>query len=126
MCKIIIYSSFLISTLLSVVLLSCKSDKPVLPIIVASDLVGNWKVIEAYKSGKKTSLLDNGYFKIDTNNRFSTNILADTSYYPFILKNEVISVNSKDRYHVIAKTSDTLIMDANLRNFNFRFVTVKD
>jgi len=54
-----------------------------------------------------------------------TNIMGDESPTKFKFEDGVIhTVN--DKYFVTKLTSDTLILKAHLRNFDFKFITVKN
>lgn len=109
-------------------LIGCKNDAPVpLVNLEAPTLVGTWNMHEAYKGENQTKLLDNAYFEFKENGKMVTNILGDEKAYPYKTSNGKIIVESPDvqRYNVISKSPDTLIVTTRLRNFDFKFITLK-
>lgn len=109
-------------------MVGCKNDAPATVLnLEAPTLVGTWNMYEAYKGEHRTKLLDNAYFEFQENGKMVTNILGDEKAYPYKTSNGKIIVESPDaqRYNVINKSSDTLIMTTRLRNFDFKFITLK-
>ncbi len=108
-------------------LVSCKPEPKTPVVTVPVVLDGDWEIAEAYKGNTLSRLLDNGTFKFTEDRKFSTNILRDTQLYPYSITGGKISIDnpSKDTYIVQHKTSDTLILGTRLRNFDFKFITIK-
>lgn len=112
------------------ILFSCKGDQNTIqvePKIETTDMVGTWKMHEAYKGNSKTKLLDNAYFIFDNNGKIVSNIQGDAQSYPYSFTKNKLSIDnpSKDVYKVLSMTSDTLILTTKIRNFDFKFITVK-
>lgn len=111
---------------------SCKPDAkqqavPAEKKLTIADLVGDWNITAAYKEKSRSKMLEKGLFSFSTDNKFKTNILGDNAYYPFGFDGKRIKVSDKAKtsYVVTSLTSDTLVMTTKLRNFDFKFVTVK-
>lgn len=111
---------------------NCKGDQTnntstVAPESNAADLVGEWTIIKAFKEDSPSKMLEKGLFTFTANNEFSTNILGDAAKYPYTFSRSRIKVDNKSRtsYDVTVLTPDTLVMKTKLRNFDFKFITVK-
>lgn len=104
----------------------CRTDET--PVVSESLLEGTWLVDEAYRSNRKTRLLENGEFTFTPSNQFSTNILQDTSLYNYILNEQIIYVedSARSRYQVINLTLDTLTLQSTISDFDFKFILIKD
>jgi len=111
-------------SLVSFSLPSCKSDVKPQSEVTQNQLTGKWLVHEGYRSGNRSKLLDNGYFEFMPEGYMKTNILGDESQQQFSLDKGVLLANN-DKFIVSKLTSDTLILEATLRNFEFKFVTLK-
>lgn len=119
------YSFFgVILILISIVAVSCKPDKQPQEGTNVAQLNGKWQIAEAYRSGNKTNLLDNGYFEFTEDGFMLTNIYGDDAKRPFTF-DEGIVVSNNEKFIVSKLTSDTLIIDAHLEKFDFKFVTTK-
>lgn len=109
----------------------CKPEQAEAPpavVIENLDLTGLWKVTEAYKSKKLTKLLDNGFFDFDKEGKMSTNILGNPAKYPYTLAGNKITIDGApllSKFIVSDKTNDTLVLTTRLKNFDFKFITVK-
>lgn len=124
--------SLVLCALVLGLVLACKPDKPLKPSkpdfeLTDAGLSGSWKVVEAYKDGKLSRLLDNGEFHF-TEEGFRTNIMRDATVYPYALSETKISISDPagTSYVVSHLTSDTLIMSTKLRNFDFKFISAKN
>jgi len=110
---------------------NCKNDQTntntIAPESTTADLVGEWIITKAFKEDSPSKMLEKGLFTFTSNNEFSTNILGDVTKYPFTFSNGRIKVDNKTRtsYDVTVLTPDTLVMKTKLRNFDFKFITVK-
>jgi len=127
MTKINIWVGLLIVPIL-LLMNSCKQDQPTATVHVQDlNLEGTWKMHEAYKGNAQTKLLDNAYFTFTKDAKVSTNVLGDETPYAYTLKNGklVIGSGSNSFYNVELVTTDTLILTTRMRNFNFKFITVK-
>ncbi len=119
---------YMISISLAIGFLSCRPDTKTAPLgLQLANFNGEWRMDTAYKDGKQTKLLDNAFFKFDSLGTFSTNIQGDNRLFPFELNGNTVHVDGgkPSKYNVLVLTSDTLIMATRLRNFDFKFVTLK-
>ena len=116
-----IYVSF------AVMMVGCTMDKPGPEGLTKASFGGEWIMNTAYKDGKETKLLDNAFFRFDSLGNFSTNIQGDDTAYPFKLSGNSVQIEGAkpNKYSVLELTQDTLIMETRLRNFDFKFVTLK-
>ena len=106
------------------VLFSCKTDVKPQENIKVEQLEGKWLMHQGFRSGNRSKLLDNAYFEFLPANQMRTNIMGDEEPIKFKFENgTILTVN--DKYYVTKLTSDTLILNAHLKNFDFKFITVK-
>ncbi len=118
---------YIICVTVLLLMVGCEVDKPSKAGITEANFSGEWTMNTAFKDGKETKLLDNAFFKFDTVGNFSTNIQGDATDYPFKLSGNTIHVDGTkpNKYSVLKLTQDTLIMETRLRNFDFKFVTLR-
>lgn len=109
---------------LLVVVTGCKSDEPQ---ITVDKLSGYWEVAEAYRNGRLTRTMKNGFFKINPDTTMKTNILKDTADYSFSLDGILMNVSDLQEmtYEIMYLSEDTLIMDTKLLKYDFRFISLK-
>jgi len=114
--------SFMFSLLL---FFSCKPDIKPQENIKVEQLHGKWLMHQGFRSGNRSKLLDNAFFEFLPNSQMRTNIMGDESPPKFKFENGTIQTVN-DKYFVTKLTSDTLILNAHLKNFDFKFITVKN
>lgn len=99
-------------------------EEKVEPVLV-EDIRGQWKIAEAYRNNRQTQLLNNGLFVI-SDSSFMTNILPG-EVGPYSYSNNIIKLSEgkQTAYKVVKLQGDTLQMEAEIDNFKFRFLTIK-
>lgn len=119
---------FLSLGLLVVVLFACKSDPMAHTKKDFKLSNGHYQVEKSFRNGKVTSSLDNGFYAI-SGDTVTTNLTKTLDTISTIVKLNGGVLKHKDQsaidFHVSEMTSDTLILDAKMRNFNFNIVLVK-
>lgn len=109
------------------ILFACKQDqgynnKPV----AIGNIIGKWNVEESYRNNRLAKSLANAKFDI-TDSTFSCNFLDDSKSFPYSFDGKIIKVLNPDEnnYSVRMLTPDTLILTTEIKNFDFRFISVK-
>ena len=110
--------------ILTLLMTSCQGDTAE---IASSDLEGRWEIISAYRDGKETMTLRDGFFEFVNPDQFKTNILGDTSLYAYSVSRDRIVVKTDPiiGYTVLDMLSDTLIMRTEIQKLDFIFVSIK-
>lgn len=108
-------------------LCSCKQDsnydnKPV----VIGNVIGHWDVLESFRNNRLAKSLANAEFEI-TDSTFSCNFLDDSNTFPYSFDGKKIKVlnPTENVYSVRMLTPDTLILTTEIKNFDFKFISVK-
>jgi len=116
-------TKYIIGLLAVILIISCQGE-PTEPVL-AEEIKGQWKIIEAFRNNKETPLLNKGFFVI-TDSTFMTNISAgQSSRYTY--NSNVIQLldEKKTKYNVMRIEADTLYMNAKINNLGFKFKTVR-
>ena len=109
---------------IALLLTSCMSEKVDLS---EQKLDGQWDIIQAFRDGKETKTLTDGFFEFNEGMKFRTNILNDPRPYTYELSGNRIKVESDPivNYTVLNMLSDTLIMKTEIQKLGFKFISVK-
>lgn len=100
--------------------LGCKSE----PVNNTDQLIGRWDIREAKRNGQATESLDQLYFEFFQDGNMKTNILGADEEATYELDNKTIRQRESQMPidYTIESISDTsLIMNATINRFNFRF-----
>lgn len=117
---IIILASFLL-------VFSCKNDSGTQHSPVGIENVqGTWEVIKATRNNRVANTFSNAEFVI-TDSTFSCNFLDNTQSFPYSFDGKRINVlnPSENSYSVRLLTPDTLLLAVEIKNFDFKFTSVK-
>ena len=101
-------------------LLGCKSET----VDNTDQLIGRWDIREAKRNGQATESLDQLYFEFFQDGNMKTNILGADEEATYELDNKTIRQRESQMPidYTIESISDTsLIMNATINRFNFRF-----
>lgn len=101
-------------------LLGCKSES----VDNTDQLIGRWDIREAKRNGQATESLDQLYFEFFQDGNMKTNILGADEEATYELDNKTIRQRESQLPidYMIESISDTsLIMNATINRFNFRF-----
>jgi hypothetical protein len=112
---------------LSVLLLLLTSCKEEPTAFAKEDIYGLWEVSTAKRNGKKTSLLRGGFFEINSDGSFITNIQGDTVRTTYAVENGVIiqHVEPVIRYTVSHLGGDTLLLKTKIRKNELELLSLK-
>ena len=106
---------------------SCKNDNHAskTPIDI-ENVLGIWDVIHSTRNNRIANSLSNAEFIIN-DTAFSCNFLDNSKYFPYSFDGKEINVvnPSKTVYSVRLLTPDTLLLSAEIKNFDFKFTSVK-
>lgn len=100
--------------------LGCKSET----VDSTDQLIGRWDIREAKRNGQATESLDQLYFEFFQDGNMKTNILGADEEATYELDNKTIRQRESQMPidYTIESISDTsLIMNATINRFNFRF-----
>ena len=106
---------------------SCKDDQNTnSKTTVIENVIGEWKVIESTRNNRKAKSLENAEFMI-TDSTFSCNFLNNSEAFPYTFDGKQLKVLNPDEnvYSVRTLTPDTLILKTEIKNFEFKFISVK-
>ncbi|MBX2871122.1 MAG: hypothetical protein KTR30_03455 [Saprospiraceae bacterium] len=101
-------------------LFGCKSET----VDNTDQLIGRWDIREAKRNGQATESLDQLYFEFFQDGNMKTNILGADEEATYELDSKVIRQRESQMPidYTIESISDTsLIMNATINRFNFRF-----
>lgn len=101
-------------------LLGCKGES----VDNTDQLIGRWDIREAKRNGQATESLDQLYFEFFQDGNMKTNILGADEEATYELDNNTIRQRESQMPidYTIETISDTsLIMNATINRFNFRF-----
>lgn len=101
-------------------LLGCKGES----VSNTDQLIGRWDIREARRNGQATESLDQLYFEFFQDGNMKTNILGADEEATYELDNKTIRQRESQMPidYTIESISDTsLIMNATINRFNFRF-----
>jgi hypothetical protein len=116
----IIFSLFLIASFLFA---GCGKSL----VVNSETLEGIWLVQQATRDDKPTTTLSNGYFKFDSGNQISTNILGYGEPVDYALSNNNISFeNSADaKLKVIELDDSILVLESKIKGKDFHIALMK-
>ena len=106
---------------------SCKNDTQApKKTIDIENVVGSWDVIHSTRNNRVANSLSNAAFII-TDTTFNCNFLDASQSFPYSFDGkDIIVLNpSKSIYSVRLLTPDTLLLAAEIKNFDFKFTSVK-
>jgi hypothetical protein len=106
---------------------SCKNDHQVSKkTIDIENVLGTWDVIHSTRNNRVANSLSNAAFVI-TDTTFSCNFLDASKSFPYSFDGKGIKVlnPSKSIYSVRLLTPDTLLLASEIKNFDFKFTSVK-
>lgn len=95
------------------------------------DLTGTWSVISASRNGKTISTLENVYLEFNANQELTSNLplnpATDVYTVPFEFEKDVISYTLGNQPYSLAieQLADTLILNTNIRNAEFKLVLAR-
>ena len=119
------FSTRLSWSLLGVVLLlsACESEG-----LTHEDIQGQWSVISATRNGKETTTLEYGYFDFSNDTVFLTNIYSSDQSFGYELRdNKIYQEGGENAVYTVQQNDvDSLVLSTTIRDFDFRFVAVRD
>ena len=101
-------------------LLGCKSES----VDNTDQLIGRWDIREAKRNGQATESLDQLYFEFFQDGNMKTNILGADEEATYELDDNTIRQRESQLpidYTIESISDTTLIMNATINRFNFRF-----
>ena len=120
-----IHSSRLSWFLLALVLLisACESEG-----LTHEDIQGQWSVISATRNGKETTTLEYGYFDFSNDTVFLTNIYSSDQSFGYELRdNKIYQEGGENAVYTVQQNDvDSIVLSTTIRDFDFRFVAVRD
>ncbi|NNE27587.1 MAG: hypothetical protein HKN09_12155, partial [Saprospiraceae bacterium] len=101
-----LYKKILGIGLITLLFASCLGDKVDL---TDQKLEGRWEITQAFREGRETRTLKDGFFDFTSPDQFRTNILNDEQNYKYRLSGNKIIVESNPivNYTVLQMLSDT-------------------
>jgi len=120
--KAILYTSILV--LISVLMPSCESDNS--PPVAIDSILGEWKVIDAYRNKRQTKLLNKAIVSI-TDSTFMTDIPPNRGAVRYSYNGNKIILDSDDdiMYKVTGLKNDTMSLITELQEFEFKLILKK-
>ncbi|MBT8231733.1 MAG: hypothetical protein HKO66_01325 [Saprospiraceae bacterium] len=106
---------------------SCKTDiDPAKKASIVEHMIGDWTVLESTRNNRIAKSLANSEFYI-TDTTFSCNFLNGSKAFPYSFDGRKISVMNPEKsvFTVRFLTTDTLILKTEIKNFDFKFTSVK-
>lgn len=96
-------------------------------VVNSTTLEGVWLVQHATRDDKPTTTLSNGYFKFDSDNKISTNILGYGEPVDYaISKNKISFENSADAQLKIIELNDSiLVLESKIKGKDFHIDLMK-
>ena len=113
---------------LSVIALSCKSDKVVDAPVVIDDLIGNWELFYASRNGKVTKTTENAYILFEDDKTVKSNLFDVEKSHTFNFDGNRVKVSgdpSFKEFVVKRIQNDTLMLSSTIKSFKMEFALVK-
>ena len=114
----IIFSSFIL------LFSSCNSSDK-----LNSKLQGKWNLKDAYRNGRKTSTMENVYFRFWNKDSIETNIPISEKliYSSYLIEgNDILLSSDLEKFNVNKISSDTLQLRTTISNYLFSFLLIKN
>ncbi|MFT6806900.1 MAG: hypothetical protein ACJA01_000118 [Saprospiraceae bacterium] len=94
----------------------------------AEQLRGNWLLEYAERSGRPTTTLKDAYFTFIGDSLLRTNILQEDGEFSYKFTGETIlqSGDMNITYDILHFTKDTLVLNAKIRKYDFKFLLLRD
>jgi|GEM_PF-1446102 len=90
--------------------------------------IGKWDLISASRNGKLTRTLEDGYLHFLNDTVFVTNIFSEEEEFEYNLTQSGFRQLGNDGidFELLNDAIDTLILGADIRDYDFLFVAVRD
>lgn len=124
MVKLLSISFLLIFSSILLLFFSCNSSDR-----INSQLQGKWKLIDAYRNGRRTSTMENVYFNFWNKDSIETNIPISEKliYSSYKLDgNDIVLSSDLEKFYVDKISNDTLQLQTNISNYIFSFLLIKN
>ncbi len=120
--KAILYTGVIL--IISMMVSSCMTDNT--PPVVVESILGEWKVVDAYRNKRQTKLLNKAVVTI-TDTTFMTDIPPNNGPVRYAYHaNEISLLNdSKISYKVHSLQNDTMVLLTELQDFEFKLILAK-
>lgn len=125
------YLSWIVLSLLISMQWSCTSEGTVedkqKDVDFYKQIVGEWVITAAEKSGKATGMLEGAYFKFQPENKMATNLTGSEITYDIEVKKNVIQQKGNvEVFYTIESIQDTtMVLTFNMRGYPFKLNLTK-
>ncbi len=100
---------------------SCKSDSN--SHFDKAKITGKWDIYDATRNLRQTTTLKDGFIELHEDGNLLTNILGDTTFSPYIIKDQVLESSGDFDYQfkIEQLSNDTLILSGKMKVFDMVF-----
>ena len=101
-------------------LLACQQDTK----LETENLSGEWTIVDASRSGRKTQTLNGAYYHFVTDSTMRTNLLGTDMESPYRLEeNVILQTEPEEIRYVIEELTDTsLVLNTKIRDTEFNLI----
>ncbi len=118
-----LFNKLSLVALLLIILSACMNE-----VQSTEALQGNWLLEYAERSGRPTTTLKDAYFNFIGDTLLRTNLLQEDGEFTYKYDGETIKQSGEVdiTYDILHFSQDTLVLNANIQKYNFKFFLLRD